>query len=165
MIDLRSTSYHGVMLRAVKASDEERLYRIFAESHADLMATTADRDTTQIDTLMQIQFQARQEQYRSNYPGARFDAIIEDADVIGNIYVAPVRDELRLVDVSLLSGFRNLGIGFALIKALLDEATLANKRVSLHVQRDNPAARLYKRLGFIDVSEEGIYKRMEWLPP
>jgi predicted GNAT family acetyltransferase len=47
---------------------------------------------------------------------------------------------------------------------LIDEATDAGKRLSIHVERFNPAMRLYERLGFRAVAEEGVYLRLEREP-
>ena len=85
-------------------------------------------------------------------------------EIIGQIQIAVLDDELRLVDLSLLPEYRNRGIGSALLRDLLDEAAGANKRVILHVSQGNPAARLYERHGFSYVGEQGIYWRMEWRP-
>ncbi len=37
-------------------------------------------------------------------------------------------------------------------------------RVSIHVEHDNPARRLYDRLGFQHVDTNGVYHLMEWRP-
>jgi ribosomal protein S18 acetylase RimI-like enzyme len=51
-----------------------------------------------------------------------------------------------------------------LLKRILDEAGAAGKAVRIHVERNNPAMRLYERLGFQPVEEHGIYWLMEWKP-
>ena len=165
MADLRPTSYRGVMLRAADANDNELLYRVFAASRGDLVAALADLDELQRDVLMRLQFQAQRDQYRSNYPDAHFDVIVVDGEAVGRLYVAPACDEIHLVDVTLLPEHRNRGIGRALLQDVLDEGARLHKRVTLHVEPGNPAARLYERLGFLDAGTEGVHKRMEWLPP
>jgi hypothetical protein len=37
--------------------------------------------------------------------------------------------------------------------------------VRIHVERYNPALRLYERLGFRRIADGGIYFLMEWTPP
>jgi len=37
--------------------------------------------------------------------------------------------------------------------------------VVLHVEHNNPARRLYDRLGFQPVSSDEVYVRMEWRAP
>jgi hypothetical protein len=38
----------------------------------------------------------------------------------------------------------------------------AGKAVRLHVERWNPALRLYHRLGFGAIQDRGVYLEMEW---
>lgn len=53
------------------------------------------------------------------------------------------------LSIGVAAGERGRGTGTALITALLDAArTAGGRRVSLSVERDNPAARLYWRVGF-----------------
>ncbi len=77
-------------------------------------------------------------------------------------------EELRLVDISLLPAHRGSGVGTELLRALQQEATTAGKPLRLSVARDNPARRLYARLGFTPVagSEVGAepYLALEWRP-
>jgi hypothetical protein len=40
----------------------------------------------------------------------------------------------------------------------------ARKAVSIHVEKNNPAWRLYARLGFKVVEHKGVYDLMEWRP-
>lgn len=165
MVDLRPTSYPGVMLRSTTSeNDNEQLYRVFAASRTDLMFAIEDWDEEQKDVFVRFQFKAEQDQYRSNYPDACFDMIVRGNEVIGYIYTAKVGDEIRLVAVTLTPEYRNRGIGHALIQDLLDEGERLQKYVTLHVQQGNPAHRLYVRLGFIEAGEQGIYRRMEWRP-
>jgi len=164
MTELRATSFRNVQLRASDESDNELLYRIFVESHGDLAAAVADWDDARKKSFLRSQFQIQQEQYRGHYPQARFDVVVADGQVIGNFYVAPGADELLLVDVNLLPEFRNRGIGGALLQDLLDESENSNKPVSLHVMQGNPAIRLYERIGFEVVAQEGVYSRMQRRP-
>jgi len=164
MVNSRSTSHPDVTLRAARDNDREPLYRVFIASRDDLMVAIANLNVAQQETFLHLQFQARQQQYRSLYPNARFDVIVSEGKVIGNFYVAPADDEIRLVDINLLPGFRNRGIGCALLQDLIDESEHSNKPVSLQVMQGNPALRLYARLGFTAVGGEGVYRRMERQP-
>ncbi len=57
----------------------------------------------------------------------------------------------------------NRGIGSRLVRALQSEAAAAGKPLSIHVERFNPALRLYERLGFRQLEDKGVYLFMEWL--
>ena len=57
------------------------------------------------------------------------------------------------VAVSVLPGHRGRGVGTALLSSLIERCSeLGYPALSLSVQRSNPAARLYERLGFREVS-------------
>ena len=51
-----------------------------------------------------------------------------------------------------------------LLRNLLNEAKAAGKRVTIHVERYNPALQLYERLGFSVAEDKGVYLLLEWLP-
>jgi ribosomal protein S18 acetylase RimI-like enzyme len=78
--------------------------------------------------------------------------------------VARWAEEIRIVDISLLPAFRGAGAGSELLGVLMDEAAAAGKRLSIHVERENRALGLYRRLGFRPVGEHGVHLRMEWDP-
>ena len=59
---------------------------------------------------------------------------------------------------------RNQGLGKALLLDLLDEAQAAALPVRIHVEKFNPAMRLYLRLGFKPLEDQGVYQLMEWRP-
>lgn len=42
------------------------------------------------------------------------------------------------------------------------QAAAQAKAVRIHVEQTNPAMRLYRRLGFRQVGEHGIYHLMQW---
>ena len=43
-------------------------------------------------------------------------------------------------------------------------AGAAGKPVRMHVERFNPARRLYGRLGFREIADKGVYLLLEWQP-
>jgi GNAT superfamily N-acetyltransferase len=64
----------------------------------------------------------------------------------------------------LLPEHRNQGIGGALLKAVLDEATEAVKTMRLRVESLNRAVRLYERLGFGSIGTVRARMEMEFAP-
>ena len=66
------------------------------------------------------------------------------------------------MDIALLPKFRGAGIGSQLLGDLQKEARVAGKALSIHVEKFNPALRLYERLDFRVLEDKGIYLLMEW---
>jgi ribosomal protein S18 acetylase RimI-like enzyme len=106
------------------------------------------------------QFAAQDEHYRTHYPGATLDVIEVDGEPAGRLYVHRGQTDIRIMDIALLPQFRGRGIGTRLVRELLEEARASGRSVSIHVERGNPARRLYERLGFHAVREHGIYVLM-----
>ena len=85
-----------------------------------------------------------------------------DGQPAGRLYVARGSDEIRIVDIALLPESCNRGIGTTLLRGLQSEAAAAGKPLRIHVERFNPALRLYERLGFRQIDDRGVYLFMEW---
>lgn len=65
-----------------------------------------------------------------------------------------IDDETPSLAISLYSGFRRQGIGTALMRKIINTYRAEGfKRLSLAVQKANYAVKLYKKVGFIIVSE------------
>jgi len=109
-----------------------------------------------------MQFAAQHDYYHEHYADAAFQLVLCDGQPAGRLYVARWPWEMRIIDIALLPEYRNRGIGGLLIEQLLDEAARTGKRVSIHVERFNPALHLYARLGFRQIAERGLYLLMEW---
>lgn len=114
--------------------------------------------------LKQIQFEAQYAHYKRHYSGASFDLVCEGDRPIGRIYVDVRSDEVRLIDIALLPEYRGLGIGRRLLRECQEKALAANLPLRLRVEPDNPALRLYQRMGFKVIADEQVNLHMEWLP-
>ncbi len=142
--------------RPIVPEDREFLQRLYASTRAEELALT-DWDETQKQAFLAQQFAAQHHHYQRYYTGASFDLVLLDNEPIGRLYVARWQDEIRVVDIALLPEYRSRGIGGGLLRDLLKEAAAANQRLTIHVERYNPALRLYRRLGFEPVGETGVY--------
>jgi GNAT superfamily N-acetyltransferase len=69
-----------------------------------------------------------------------------------------------LIQIQLLPEYQGLGVGRALIEALLGEAREAGTSVQLKVLKGSPARRLYERLGFVAVAEGNHFTSMQARP-
>ena len=73
-------------------------------------------------------------------------------------------EELRVLDIVLAPNLRSQGIGSLLLDEVLARARDAGKPVTLHVEANNPAQRLYARMGFRFVQDAGFYQMLRWDP-
>jgi ribosomal protein S18 acetylase RimI-like enzyme len=152
-----------VTLRSVRPDEGEFLFRVYASTRVAELAPVPWK-AEQKDAFLRQQFQAQDAEYRGAYPQAGFDVIEIDGAPAGRLYVDRGSDDIRVIDIALLPEYRGRGVGSALLQSLLDEAAEARKRVSIHVELNNPARRLYERLGFQPVATRGIYLLMEATP-
>ncbi len=151
-------------LRTIRAEDRDFLFRVYASTRLEELALT-DWDETQKQAFLIQQFEAQHHHYQTHYPGARLDLILLDDEPIGRLYVARWREEIRIMDIALLPEHRHRGIGGGLLRDLLEEAAATGRRLTIHVERYNPALRLYQRLGFEPVGEIGVYLLLAVEPP
>lgn len=99
-------------------------------------------------TLLGLQFQAQRSQYRARYPQVLFLIVRIGAAPVGRLYLGEAEGDIHVLDIALLAELRNRGLGRALLAAVIDQARAAGGGVRLHVDKSNPAQRLYQRLGF-----------------
>lgn len=137
---------------------------MYASTRAEELAVTGWDDAT-MAAFIAHQFAAQHTHYMSNYEGASYDVILVHGEPAGRLYVARWGGEIRVMDVALLPAHRGKGIGSFLLESILAEAAASKRKVSVHVERANPAMTLYRRLGFELVEEKEVYVLMEWAPP
>jgi len=152
-----------VELLPVAAGDREFLYRVYASTREEELAVVP-WDDTQKDAFLRMQFEAQDQWYREQYPQATFEVIVVDGEPAGRLYLNRGNAEIRIVDIALLPDHRRNGVGTSLLRDLLVEADAAGKRVSIHVERLNPALRLYERHGFSVAEDKGVYLFLERPP-
>jgi ribosomal protein S18 acetylase RimI-like enzyme len=121
-------------------------------------------DEAQKEAFLRTQFDAQTSWYREHYADASFDVVVVGGEPAGRFYVHRGESEIRIVDIALLREHRGNGIGTSLLRELLAEADAAGKSVTIHVERLNPALRLYERLGFSIAEDKGIYLFLERPP-
>ena len=148
-------------LRPITAEDDPFLRRLFASTRAEELAITGWNDE-QKAAFCRMQFDAQSAHYRKHYAGASFDIIERDGVAAGRLLVWRSGQEILIVDIALLPEQRGAGIGTKFLRELQDEAKAVGKPLTIHVERYNPARRLYERLGFKVVEEQEVYLLMEF---
>jgi GNAT superfamily N-acetyltransferase len=151
----------GCRFRRITAADLPFLARVYASTRTEEVAAAPWTDE-QKAVFLASQFQAQHAHYQKYYPDADWLVIARDGNDIGRLYIERWSAQHRIIDIALLPEHRGKGFGGALLADLLDEATAAGKDVSIHVEKFNPAMRLYKRLGFAIEEDKGVYDLMRW---
>jgi ribosomal protein S18 acetylase RimI-like enzyme len=125
------------------------------------MAPWSEREK---EAFLRQQFDFQHRYYREHYPGCEFLVVERAGARIGRLYVDRWPDQIRIVDISLVPEARGAGVGGAVMRELLLEGAAARLPVTIHVEVNNPARRLYERLGFRDGESNGVYTLMRWTP-
>ena len=121
-------------------------------------------DEAQKKTFLDWQFDCQWKHYREHYPTCDWRLIIKDRQPIGRLLVDRWPDQIRVVDIALLTSVRGSGIGTMLMEEILEEGRKSEKPVTIHVEAFNPAQTLYRRLGFQHAATSGAYHLMRWTP-
>lgn len=152
-----------IALRSVVDGDELFLADVYGSTREDELAVT-DWTAEQKRAFCRMQFDAQTAHYRKHYLRAEY-FIIECNDCpVGRLYIDRSAREIRIMDITVLPEHRGMGIGTRLLSDLQKEAKQCGKIVSIHVERMNPALRLYQRIGFQMAEDKGVYLLMEWKP-
>lgn len=153
------------VLRLETPNDRAVVDTIYRSTRADEVIATGWPAVEQRAFLDQ-QALAQYRHYDQHYRPVSDFWLLERADeVIGRLYLFPGQQDLRIVDIALLPPWRARGIGGALIAAVAKIAAAAGRTASIHVEFNNPARRLYGRLGFVVVEDHGPYGLMVFTPP
>lgn len=157
----------GLTYRRITDDDLPFLAELYASTRREEVAQTPWSDEEK-ERFLRWQFENQHAHYQQYYPDCEFLVVEQDAvgrrEPIGRLYVDRWKDEIRLVDIALLPEHRGAGLGRKILELLLDEGRERKVPVSIHVEYNNPALRLYKRLGFRHVDSNGIYYLMRWSP-
>ncbi len=151
----------GLSFRRTTDADLPLLARVYASTREEELAATPWNEAQKAQFL-DMQFRAQHTDYRKNYPQADWLVTMQDGEDIGRLYRDRGSSEYLIIDIAFLPQHRSKGFGTALLLDLLDEAAGADKAVTIHVEKFNPAMRLYRRLGFATVEDQGVYDLMRW---
>jgi ribosomal protein S18 acetylase RimI-like enzyme len=146
----------GFQLRTESEGDIAFLKRLYISIRWPELEPTAWPDDAKVDFL-RSQFEMQRRHYRTHYSDAAFAVLEQRAEPAGRLYLLRGPEDFRIVDISLLPEYRGQGVGTALLRAVIQEATTKQASVSIHVEKFNPAQRLYRRLGFVEAAESGPY--------
>lgn len=157
MKDLKTAK---IILAPATEADLKFVENVYISTRIDEFAMIG-WDEEQLRQFLAMQNNIQKQAYSHQFPDAENLIICLEKEKIGRLIVNRNTNELRLVDISLLPQFQNLGVGTKIIKDLLNEAKEKKLPLTLTVARNNPAAfRLYQKLGFQITGEDEMYISM-----
>jgi ribosomal protein S18 acetylase RimI-like enzyme len=144
--------------------DELFLFELYASTRSEEIAACGWTDAAGQAFLRQ-QFTAQQRSYAAAYPDADDRIVLIDAQPSGRLIVQRGAEAIRIVDIALLPGARNRGVGGRLVGDMMTEAAESRRAILLQVLRTNRAIRFYERLGFSHAGGDAVRLQMKWHPP
>lgn len=158
-------SVANITFRQADAHDAVFLSDVFKSTRVDELQGVG-WTPAQTSQFLQQQFEFQTLDWRRTCPDALWRIILVNGEPAGRLVThrrAAARD-FRVMDIALLPAFRNGGVGTRILGDVIASAHAEGWRVSIHVEINNPARRLYARLGFVPVEERGVYLLMECPP-
>lgn len=162
-LEFPSAEALGARFRPTRDEDRPFLAELYASTRWEEVSQTGWPVETRLAFLRQ-QFELQSVHYAKYRPDAERMVIERDDVPIGRLDVDESGGRLHIVDISLAPASRGGGIGAAILEDLQRIAMESNRKVSIFVEKQNPALSLYRRLGFVPIREEGAYDFMEWSP-
>lgn len=150
---------HALEARRIELGDREFLKALYASTRVDEVAATGWPAAQQQAFLAQ-QFDCQHRYYQEHYADAQLLLLLRSGQAIGRLYWRDTPSAATLIDVSLLPEWRGKGIGNSLMQCVVEHADAQGLPISLHVEPDNPARRLYGRWGFEAEADNGVYLKM-----
>ena len=141
-------------------ADEPFLLEVYASTRIEELEGTG-WDENQKHAFLKMQFLARER----TYPKVDNRIILLNGNAVGRILVDRTEAAIRLIDIALLTEYRNAGIGSRLINDLIKESADSRRPLKLRVRSASSAMRLYERLGFCKSGNDEVYSDMILIPP
>jgi ribosomal protein S18 acetylase RimI-like enzyme len=158
----------GISLRVARTEDLPLLGEIYASTRTEELQQVP-WSTEQKKAFTDWQSGQQEQHYGLHYPNAERLVIEREHGAgdpgaaplaIGRVYVETTGVEVRLMDITLLPGYRNQGVGTRVMNELLRYADILQRQASLHVESFNPAKRMYERMNFAVSETHGLYEFM-----
>ena len=150
--------------RPVTDDDALSLFELFREAHEDEFEALS-LPTDQLETILQMQFQAQKSDYAFRHPEAVHEIIETRGSTVGQWVWTEKSDHFILIDISISKTSRNQGVASQVVRTLLKKSAQKGLPVHGHVARNNPKAiALWNQLGFRTVGQDQMHLAIEFTP-
>ncbi|WP_156884492.1 GNAT family N-acetyltransferase [Stappia stellulata] len=162
--ELARAARRGLSFRRIAEADLPFLAALYASTRREEVAPLPWSDAEKT-AFLDMQFQAQHAHYMQHYPDADWLVVERGGIAIGRLYLERWPSEIRIIDIALMPESRGRGYGDAMLRDVMDLAGRKRLGVGIHVEHNNPAMRLYRRLGFTKREDKGVYHLLRWDPP
>jgi ribosomal protein S18 acetylase RimI-like enzyme len=145
-----------ITLRPVQESEDEFLLKVYGSTREQELAQ-APWTAEQKQQFVRMQWEAQKNHYAAQHPNASHEIICIEGIAAGRLYLDRSGKKFHILDITLLPEHRNRGAGSFLLNQIMAEAKEAGKPVSIYVETFNPSLRLFQRLGFTPIQQEGFH--------
>ncbi|MCO8169971.1 GNAT family N-acetyltransferase [Pseudomonas sp. 21LCFQ02] len=154
-------SLYAPGMREAMADDHAFLKALYRSSRSDL-AMLAENPV--LEPLLDMQQRVQEQGVQREFPDARHWLMLDQEEPAARLILDTNHQRLHVIDIAVLSPWRNKGLGTRLLRWAQNQAAEAHLPLELRVQHSNTSAlRLYKRLGFRVVDSDELSQRMRWL--
>jgi ribosomal protein S18 acetylase RimI-like enzyme len=151
-----------VDLRKARPEDEPLLDELFYEDRVAQLAGIGLGEA-QIRELVEMQARGRRTTYAAQFPAAEDSILLgEEGQPAGRLLLDRQADRWRIVDIAVLAARRGQRLGTKVVRQCQQRVAAAGARLELQVRPENPARRLYERLGFRVASDAGFAMELVW---
>jgi len=146
----------AVTTRPATEDDEAFLFHLFKTLRSSEFRYPV-MDPRQLESILDIQYRAQRHTYRMQYPGGD-RIILFDGEPIGRIWLYRSPSQHQLVEIAVLPGYRNWGVGAVMVKEAIADARAAGVPLISSVAAANTGSiQFHQRLGFQVVGNDEIY--------
>jgi ribosomal protein S18 acetylase RimI-like enzyme len=145
-----------VTLRPVQDSDDEFLLKVYGSTREQELAQVP-WTPEQKQQFVRMQWEAQKNHYAAQHPHATHEIICLESGAAGRLYLDCSGEKFHILDITLLPEHRNHGAGSFLLDRIMAQAKEAGKPVTIYVETFNPSLRLFQRLGFTPIQEQGFH--------
>jgi ribosomal protein S18 acetylase RimI-like enzyme len=147
---------------AIMPDDEPFLQELYASTRDDLNGILPDEN--QVRQLLLMQYNGQKATYSAEFPNATDEIVMLDGEPVGRLMLDHRPDSIHGVDIAIMRGDRNRGVGTGVLEKLFAECSERGIYFSLNVAKNNPAMRLYERLGCRIVEDNSTHFLMTFRP-
>lgn len=152
-----------IKLRPVKSDDEAFLISVYASTREQELAMVPWTEE-QRHAFVRFQYQAQLDFYQSEYPNSEHSIILADGEPVGRLFIDRRETQIRILDITILTGHRGKGIGSPIIRRVMDEAAVAGKSVGINLDLYSASQRTFERLGFQPTEKTDSHTLYVWTP-